>query len=160
VPAWGELQVDQLRFMARQHPDALAYRNLDADASITFAGWDADSNALARGLVALGVRPGERVSVYLPSPEVLHWIVAYAAIHKAGAVAVPTNVRLSEPELAAILSHAEVAAVLTDATLLPTVQAVRAQVPSLRLVVSSGATGHDVAPWDQVGAEDAGDFQV
>jgi acyl-CoA synthetase (AMP-forming)/AMP-acid ligase II len=160
VPAWGELQVDQLRFMARQRPDALAYRNLDADTAITFAGWDGDSNALARGLVALGVRPGERVSVYLPSHEVLRWIVAYAAIHKAGAVAVPTNVRLSDPELAAILSHAEVAAVLTDATLLPTVQAVRAQVPSLRVVVSTGATADDVVPWDQVGAEDAGDFQV
>jgi len=158
VPAWGELQVDQLRFMAREHPDALAYRNLDAGTSITFASWHGDSNALARGLAALGVRPGERVSVYLPSGEVLRWIVAYAAIHKAGAVAVPTNVRLSEPELAAILGHAEVAAVLTDGSLLPTVQAVRDQVPSLRVVVS--ADGDEVAPWDEVGAGDTSDFQV
>jgi acyl-CoA synthetase (AMP-forming)/AMP-acid ligase II len=160
VPAWGELQVDQLRFMAREHPDALGYRNLDAGTSITFARWDGDSNALARGLVALGVQPGERVSVYLPSNEVLHWIVAYAAIHKAGAVAVPTNVRLSEPELAAILGHAAVAAILTDATLLPTVQAVRALVPSLRVVVSTGGAADGVVPWDQIGAEDSADFQV
>ena len=136
------------------------YRNLDAETSITFAGWDGESNALAHGLAALGVRPGERVSVYLPSGEVLRWIVAYAAIHKAGAVAVPTNVRLSEPELAAILGHAEVAAVLTDGSLLPAVQAVRDQVPSLRVVVSTDGTGDDVAPWDQVGAGDPGDFQV
>jgi len=160
VPAWGELQVDQLRFMAREHPDALAYRNLDAATSITFAGWDGESNALARGLAALGVRPGERVSVYLPSGEVLRWIVAYAAIHKAGAVAVPTNVRLSEPELAAILGHAEVAAVLTHASLLPAVRAVRDQVPSLRVVVSVDGTGDGVTPWDQVAAEDPGDFQI
>jgi len=160
VPSWGELQVDQLRFMAREHPDALAYRNLDADTSITFTGWDRDSNALARGLVALGVGPGERVSVYLGSSEVLHWIVAYAAIHKAGAVAVPTNVRLSEPELAAILDHAEVAAVLTDATLLPGVQAVRDQVPSLHSVVSTGGTAANVIPWEEVSAEDTADLQV
>ena len=74
--SWGELQVDQLRYMAREHPDELGYRNLDADTAITFAEWDGRSNALARGLVALGVRPGERVSVYLPSGEVLRWIAA------------------------------------------------------------------------------------
>ncbi len=160
MPPWGELQVDQLRFMAGEHPDALAYRNLDAGTAITFAGWDRASNALARGLVGLGVHPGDRVSVYLPSSEVLRWIVAYAAIHKAGAVAVPTNTRLSEPELAAILGHAEVAAVLTDASLLPTVQAVRPRLSSLRLVVSAGGDARDVAAWDEVGDGDEGDFQV
>jgi len=160
VPPWGELQVDQLRFMAGEHPDAFAYRNLDAGTAITFAGWDRASNALARGLVGLGVQPGDRVSVYLPSSEVLRWIVAYAAIHKAGAVAVPTNTRLSEPELATILGHAEVAAVLTDASLLPTVQAVRPQLSSLRLVVSAGGDAPDVAAWDEVGAGDEAAFQV
>ena len=158
--SWGELQVDQLRYMAREHPDELGYRNLDADTAITFAEWDGRSNALARGLVALGVRPGERVSVYLPSGEVLRWIVAYAAIHKAGAAAVPTNVRLSQPELAAILGHAEVAAVLTDASLLPTAQAVRTRVPSLRAVVSAGGATGDVVAWEQVGAGDTADLQV
>ena len=160
MPPWGELQVDQLRFMAGEHPDALAYRNLDAGTAITFAGWDGASNALARGLVGLGVQPGDRVSVYLPSSEVLRWIVAYAAIHKAGAVAVPTNTRLSEPELATILGHAEVAAVLTDVSLLPTVQAVRPRLSSLRRVVSAGADGNGIAAWDEVGAGDEGDFQV
>ena len=42
---------------------------------------------------------GDRVSIYLPSDEALRWIVAYAAVHKAGAVVVPTNTRLSVPEL-------------------------------------------------------------
>ena len=160
MPPWGELQVDQLRFMARGHPDAVAYRNLDAQTAITFSGWDGDSNALARGLVALGVAPGERVSVYLPSSEVLRWIVAYAAIHKAGAVAVPTNTRLSEPELAAILGHAEVAAVLTDASLLAPTLAVRGGVPSLRVVVSAGGEAPGVVAWDSAAAADRDDFQV
>ncbi len=48
------------------------------------------------------------MSIYLPSDECLRWIVAYAAAHKAGAVAVPTNTRLSVPELITILGHAEV----------------------------------------------------
>ena len=80
MPDWGELQVDQLRFMARQRPGAAAYRNLDADTAITFGEWDAASNALARGLVALGVAKGDRVSILLPSDGVLRWIAAFVAL--------------------------------------------------------------------------------
>jgi acyl-CoA synthetase (AMP-forming)/AMP-acid ligase II len=160
VPDWGELQVDQLRFMAREYPDDVAYRNLDAASAITFSEWHAASNALGRGLVALGVEPGDRVSISLPSDEVLRWIVAYAAIHKAGAVAVPTNTRLSDPERAAILGHAEVAAVLTDETLLAGVLAVRDRLPSLRFVVSTGGGDSGVDEWDEVLSGDRSDFQV
>jgi acyl-CoA synthetase (AMP-forming)/AMP-acid ligase II len=160
VPEWGDLQVDQLRFMAGDHPDAVAYRNLDAGRAITFRAWDEESNALARGLHALGVAPGERVSISLPGDEVLRWIVAYAAIHKAGAVAVPTNTRLSEPELVAILGHAEVAAVLTDEALLPGVLAVRDRVSTLRDVVSAGGTGPGVVAWASVVDADQRDFQM
>jgi acyl-CoA synthetase (AMP-forming)/AMP-acid ligase II len=161
VSDWGELQVDQLRFMARERPDAVAYRNLDASTAITFDEWDQDSNALARGLVDRGLGKGDRVSIYLPGDAVLRWIVAYAAIHKAGAVVVPTNTRLTEPELASILGHAEVSAILTDETLLGAARAVRRNVPSLGLVVSAGATdGDDVVAWDRVVADDARAFQV
>ena len=89
MPEWGDLQVDQLRFMARRDGDAVAYRDLDAGTSITFTEWDVQSNRLARALVDAGIRPGERVSIYLPGDEALRWIVAYAAVHKAGAVVVP-----------------------------------------------------------------------
>ena len=160
MPPSGELQVDQLRFMARQHGDAFAYRNLDAETAITFEGWDGDSNALARGLVELGVGPNDRVSIYLPADEVLRWIVAYAAVHKAGAVAVPTNTRLSEPELATILGHAEVSALLTCESLLAAPMAVRPAVPSLRTVVSAGGGAGGVQPWEAVRAADRSDFQV
>ena len=100
MPDWGELQVDQLRYMAHEHGGEVAYRNLDAGTSITFTEWDAESNRLARGLLDLGIGKGDRVSIYLPSDEVLRWIVAYAAVHKAGAVVVPTNTRLTTPRAA------------------------------------------------------------
>ncbi|HSO94622.1 MAG TPA: class I adenylate-forming enzyme family protein [Acidimicrobiia bacterium] len=160
MPDWGELQVDQLRFMAREHADAVAYRNLDAGTAITFAEWDAASNALARGLAGMGVGKGDRVSIYLPSGEVLRWIVAYAAIHKAGAVVVPTNTRLTEPELAAILSHAEASVLLTDETLVGAARAVRSDVASLGPVVCAGAVAADVVAWDTVSVADTSPFQV
>jgi acyl-CoA synthetase (AMP-forming)/AMP-acid ligase II len=151
VPDWGELQVDQLRFMAGQHGDEVAYRDLDAETAITFAEWDAESNRLARGLVARGVQPGDRVSIYLPGEEALRWIVAYAAVHKAGAVAVPTNTRLSPRELVAILGHCEAGAMVTCEALLPTADQVRSGVPSLEQVISTAAEARD---------DDASEFQV
>ena len=71
MPEWGELQEDQLRFMARTHPSEVAYRNLDAGTSLTFDDWERGSNRLARGLTELGVKRGDRVSIYLPASEVL-----------------------------------------------------------------------------------------
>jgi acyl-CoA synthetase (AMP-forming)/AMP-acid ligase II len=140
-PPWGELQVDQLRFMANRYGNELAYRDLDAGTTLTFAEWDEHSNRLARFLVEQGIEHGDRVSIYLPSDEALRWIVVYAATHKAGAIAVPTNTRLSVPELVTILGHAEVAACVTCDSLLDNVLALRAEVPSLRLLVNVGSDG-------------------
>ena len=159
MPDWGELLVDQLRFMARRDGEEVAYRDLGSGKALTFEEWDAGSNALARGLAARGVQPGDRVSIYLPSEECLRWIVAYAAVHKAGAVAVPTNTRLSPRELAVILGHAEVTAQLTCSALLPIARGVASELPSLELVVSDGAKDSEVA-WDDAFDRDDGNFQA
>src|SRR5437763_13352028 len=145
MPDWGELLVDQLRFMARRDGGEIAYRDMGSGEALTFHEWDARSNALARGLVARGVQRGDRVSIYLPNDECLRWIVAYAAAHKAGAVAVPTNTRLSVRELIAILGHGEVRALLTCSALLPAAREVRDALPSLELLVSGGAGAGEVA---------------
>jgi acyl-CoA synthetase (AMP-forming)/AMP-acid ligase II len=160
MPAWGELLVDQLRFMAREHGDDVAYRDLGTERSVTFTDWDRESNRLARGLVERGVAKGDRVSIYLPNEQVLRWIVVYAAVHKAGAVAVPTNTRLSARELVTILGHAEVRAIVTSDTLLPVALEVHDDVPSAGLIVSAGGDGPGVIAYDDVTVDDASDFQV
>ncbi len=160
-PAWGDLQVDQLRFMANRYGDELAYRDLDAGTSVTFAEWDEQSNRLARFLVDQGIEKGDRVSIYLPSDEALRWIVVYAATHKAGAIAVPTNTRLSVPELVTILGHAEVAACITCDSLLENALAVQAEAPSLRLIVSAGgAAPGTVVDYGDALHTDGSDLQV
>jgi acyl-CoA synthetase (AMP-forming)/AMP-acid ligase II len=92
--------------------------------------------------------------LFLPSEEVLRWIVAYAAIHKAGAVAVPTNTRLSQPELRRILAHSEASAILTCTALAPVVDAVRGDVPSIRVVAS------DEDELSALSGGDSSEFQV
>jgi acyl-CoA synthetase (AMP-forming)/AMP-acid ligase II len=69
------------------------------------------------------VAKGDRVSIYLAPDEALRWLVAYAAIHKAGAVAVPTSTRLAPRELEYITGHAEAAAIVTGGELTATARA-------------------------------------
>ncbi len=110
-----ELQVQQLAWMAEHYPDQAAYVRLDTGESLSFAQWDAAANRLARGFVGLGVTPGDRISIHVDNPEIFNWIISYAAIHKAGAVAVPTNTRLTAEELGHVLGHAEPTVVITTA---------------------------------------------
>ena len=120
----GPLLVDQLRFMAATWPDDVAYRDLDAGMSITFRTWDERSNRAARWLVAQGVSKGDRVAVYMDSERCLEWIVAYAAVHKAGAVMVPVNTRLALDEVETILRHAEPKVIFTNDRLVDGARAV------------------------------------
>jgi HIP---CoA ligase len=57
----------------------------------------------ARGLVALGIEPGERVAVWAPNS--LEWIVAALGVSSAGAVVVPVNTRFRGTEAAHVLSR-------------------------------------------------------
>ncbi len=148
----GHLLVDQLRFMARTGGDRIAYTDLDAGASITFRAWDERSNQLARWLVDRGVAKQDRVALYMDSDHCLQWIVAYAAIHKAGAVVVPVNTRLSIDEVLTILRHAEPAVIITNERLLENARTVAEAIP-IRAVLATTA-------WPEIDDFDASDMQV
>src|ERR1700730_4587434 len=101
--------------MADRHPDAVAWHNLADGTDLTLKAWDDQSNGLARGLSELGLGPGQRVVIAIDPDEPFPWLIAYTAVHRAGAVAVPVNTRLAEPELHSILIHAEPIFVLASA---------------------------------------------
>ena len=141
VPRWRvtdetSLLVDQLRLMATHHPDEIAFRVLDAD-TLTFAQWEGASNQFGRALQAAGVNQGDRVAIYVAADDALRWVIAYAAVHKAGAVAVPLNTRLTRLELEALLAHAEAKAIVCSPSLAPVAHALAAAVPSLAMTIST-----------------------
>jgi acyl-CoA synthetase (AMP-forming)/AMP-acid ligase II len=161
------LLTDHLRAMAAAFPDRVAYQVTDGG-QMTFAQWEAESNRLARALVAMGVTKGDRVSIYLRAEEALRFMVGYSAIHKAGAVAVPTNTRLTDGELERLLGHAQVRVVLTDIELAPLAQRLADTIGSLEHVIVAPSPG-DHQPtdaglpmwtWAVPGSHDAGTFQV
>ncbi|HUY63288.1 MAG TPA: AMP-binding protein [Acidimicrobiales bacterium] len=157
------LLTDHLRAMAGAFPDDIAYRVVDGG-HMTFAQWEAESNRLARALADMGLAKGDRVAIYLEAAEALRFMVAYSAVHKAGAVAVPTNTRLSDGELVRLLGHAEVGAVLTDGGRAPMAHDLARSLDCISHVVVSPATeetGDEAWSWGEaVPGTDTSTFQV
>ena len=67
----------------------------------TYEAWNARVNRTAHALAGLGVRPYDRVALFLPANEATATL--YFACQKLGAVAVPVNFRLAPGEVAHIL---------------------------------------------------------
>jgi long-chain acyl-CoA synthetase len=106
---------------------------------------------LTGGLVALGVRPGDRVVVCMANgPEVE---VAYAAIWRAGAVVTPVVFLLSEAELRHVLVDSGAVAVVTSPELLARVTAAAAAAPDVRHVIVAGDVPGTVRYEDLLTAE-------
>ncbi len=83
----------------------------------------------ARGLVEVGVRPGDRVVLCMANcPEVG---IAYAALWRAGAVPTPVLFLLTEDEMRHVVTDSEAVAVITTPEFLGKVQAAAPGLPVL-----------------------------
>ena len=99
----------------------------------------------ARALLALGVKPGESVSIAGPNrPE---WILADLGAMAAGAVPAPIYPTLTAEQAGYVAEHsgAKVAIVQNDAQL----QKLRSRRPSMQFVVIEGAASSAMS-WDQL----------
>lgn len=104
---------NELRLMAEAYGDETAYTIVDGD-SLTFSEWDSTASRVARGLVAQGIEPGDRVGVQISPPNALRFLISYAAAHRAGAVAVPLNPRLARGEVEIMLAHSGAKGLIAD----------------------------------------------
>ncbi|MBX6379026.1 MAG: AMP-binding protein, partial [Clostridia bacterium] len=110
------MTVDVERMTFGQLLDEAARRYGDAEAlvfkgeRITYRGLKERVDALAAGLIELGVEPGDRVALWLHNrPE---WVYAFFAVAKVGAVLVPMNTRLRTAEAEYVLRQSESSTVL------------------------------------------------
>ena len=92
----------QLRQRAAERPDAVAHRVVDG-ATLTLAAWEESSNAVARGLVDRGVVPGDRVLLPCSTTDWIDYAVAWVAVLKTGAVAVPVSQAAGAEQTAVVL---------------------------------------------------------
>jgi long-chain acyl-CoA synthetase len=100
------------------------------------------------GLRELGVRPGDRVSLY--SPNRWEWVVAYHAALRAGAVVNPINVMLTPEEVAFVLNDCGAAAIFTSGEKAEVIVGLTRDVPSLRRVISFDPAGVGVTAFEDL----------
>lgn len=141
VPTDGNL-TDIVRRNATRHPDvAVIARKVDgAWRDVSARAFLADVEAAAKGLIAAGVGPGDRVA--LMSRTRYEWTLLDFAIWSAGGVTVPVYETSSPEQVEWILSDAgAVACVVELDTHAASVESVRGRLPSLAHVWQIDAGG-------------------
>ncbi|MGA5215946.1 AMP-dependent synthetase/ligase [Streptomyces cinereoruber] len=134
VPTDGNL-TDLIRRNASQHPDvAVMGRKIDGVwTDVTATEFLAEVRGVAKGLIAAGVEPGDRVA--LLSRTRYEWVLLDFAIWSAGGVTVPVYETSSPEQIQWILGDSGAAAVLVEsAAHEESVASVRADLPELKNV--------------------------
>jgi long-chain acyl-CoA synthetase len=86
---------DILPAAAARHTDRIAL--VVGERQMSFRQLESESNRVANGLVAIGVKPGDRVALF--GANSCEWVVAYYGIAKTGAVLNPLSSMLTTDEL-------------------------------------------------------------
>ncbi|MYZ39083.1 MULTISPECIES: AMP-dependent synthetase/ligase [unclassified Streptomyces] len=134
VPADGNL-TDLIRRNAAQHPDVavLGRKVAGAWTDVTATQFLAEVRAAAKGLIAAGIRPGDRVA--LMSRTRFEWVQLDFAIWTAGAVTVPVYETSSAEQVQWILGDSGAVAVIVESDAHYTaVESVQHTLPDLRAV--------------------------
>ena len=82
------------------------------DRELSFNELEALSNRCANALVKLGVKPGDRVTLY--SSNCWEWVVSYYGVLKTGAVINPINVMLTPGEVEFVANDCGVTVVIAS----------------------------------------------
>jgi fatty-acyl-CoA synthase len=106
VPLLGETIGANLRRIAAAYPDREVVVDVPTGLRWTYARFDTDTDALARGLIMAGMEPGDRVGIWAPNrPE---WVLLQYATAKAGIVLVNINPAYRSQELGYVLRQSGV----------------------------------------------------
>jgi long-chain acyl-CoA synthetase len=144
---------DLLGRAAGQYPSNVAVRHkVDGEwRDVTYAEVGEIVSEIGRGLIDLGIQPGERVALLCNTrPE---WTYADFAISSAGAVVVPIYPTNAPEECEWVAGNSEsVAVVCEDASQVAKIVAVRERLPDLRQIIVIDASGDvaDAIPMDEV----------
>jgi acyl-CoA synthetase (AMP-forming)/AMP-acid ligase II len=112
---------------ARTQPHKIGVR--DSRRALSYAQWDQRASRLANALLGLGLVKGDRVA--LLAYNAIEWWEIYAALARAGLVAVPINFRLAGPEIAYIVQHAEARAAIVQEDLRAVFEGIRAELQTV-----------------------------
>ena len=116
---------DMVRDRAKTLGNALAYEF--EGRHTTFAEFDVNTNRVANALIALGLKPGERIA-YLGKNSDSYFELLMGAM-KAGVVMAPVNWRLAGPEVAFIVADCKAPALFVGPEFITQVKTIKADLP-------------------------------
>lgn len=148
VPAWGTIP-RMLRDQAARHPDVEAV--VAGNVRLTLSTLAARASEVARSLIALGVRPGDRVAVWAPNTP--DWVVAAYGVWDAGATIAPLSTRFKGLEAAELLRKVGANALLAAEGFMDTsylAMIADADLPALRhrIVLGAGTAPAGATSWE------------
>jgi fatty-acyl-CoA synthase len=106
TPLLGETIGDNLRRIASQFGDSEVVVDVPSGRRWTYRQFDADTDALARGLLAAGIKARDRVGIW--SPNCAEWVLLQFATAKIGAILVNINPAYRSHELEFVLRQSGV----------------------------------------------------
>ncbi|MBN9040557.1 MAG: acyl-CoA synthetase [Rhizobiales bacterium 62-47] len=137
---------DVVRIQGKNRGDAIVFDF--EDRQTTFAEFDRHTNQIANGMIALGVKPHERVA-YLGKNSDIFFELLIGAI-KANVVMAPVNWRLAGPEIAFIVEDCKAAILFVGPEFVDQVRGIKGSLPSVRTIMTTegGAPEwNDVIKW-------------
>src|SRR3989442_8838867 len=110
---------------------------VSGDFRFTYGQFGERCERLAAGLLARGIRPGDRVAYLSFNNHQL--LEGYFGVPLAGAIVMPLNVRLTPMELTCILNHAESRMLIFEDEFRPLVNELRKSCPAIEHSIETGA---------------------
>lgn len=128
-----------LQLTATRSPDRVAV--VAGDCRMTYGELEAQANRLARGLLDVGVEPGDRVAVYLDNR--IEAVVAIFGILRAGAAFMMINPSTKAGKVRALLARSRARVLILPGAALPVIASTADGLEHLRAIISIGAQGGD-----------------
>jgi fatty-acyl-CoA synthase len=157
-PLLGETIGDSLRRVAAAHGGSEALVDVPSGRRWTYAQLDADTDDVARGLMAAGVAKGDRVGIW--APNCAEWVLLQYGTAKVGAILVNINPAYRSHELGYVLRQAGISLLVSAESFRTSdyramIEEARGELADLRRVIYIGTPDWDALVASGAAVDDA-----
>src|SRR5215217_5385615 len=110
---------------------------IQGEVTLTFADLEVRSNRVANGLLGLGIGHGDRVALLFPNAY--QFVESLLGTMRAGAAAVPVNIRLGYDSLRHVIADSDARVMIVATELIELAERLAADVPTVETIVTTGS---------------------